>query len=234
MVIGTAMHDLSHLKNLNVLYVDDDIEACQTLGKTLAYYFGRVHTATSAPEAMAIFEQGECHLLLVDYDMPEINGAEFLREIRKINSRIPAVIISAYDDKEKLFNAIELQLINYLVKPYSLVELKSVFRKVLKHIDQTGGLQKALSDDVIYSFTTKQLIHGERTLSLPPSEFKILEMLIINEGKLIPYEALMGVISHNCTHKSLVNQVHKLKKKLGIDVIQNVKDLGYLYSKKTV
>lgn len=228
------MHDLSHLKNLNVLYVDDDFEACRTLGKILEYFFKSVYIATSAPEAMAIFEQGQCHLLLVDYDMPQINGAEFLREIRKSNSRIPAVIISAYDDKEKLFNAIELQLINYLVKPYSLVELKAVFRKVLKHIDQTGGLQKTLSDDVVYSFTTKQLTHGDRIVPLPPSEFKILEMLLTNEGKLIPYEALMGVISQNCTHKSLVNQVHKLKKKLGIDVIQNVKDLGYLYSKKTV
>ena len=227
------MKGLAPLKNLNVLYVDDDLEACQTLGKILEYYFGSVFTATGAAEAMAIYEQGQCHLLLVDYDMPEINGAEFLRDIRKSNSHIPAVIISAYDDKEKLYNAIDLQLINYLVKPYSLVELKAVFHKVLKHIERAGVLEKALSDDLVYSFTAKQLKRGERTISLPPSEFKVLEKLLNNEEKLVTYETLMMTISEECTHKSLVNQVHKLKKKLGVDVIHNVRDIGYLYSKKT-
>ena len=118
------MKDLAQFKNLNVLYVDDDPMACEKLEKILKYYFANVYTANCATSAMERYKKGRCNLLLVDYDMPLINGAEFLKEIRKTNSDIPAVIISSYDDKEKLFNAIELQLVSYLVKPYSIDELK--------------------------------------------------------------------------------------------------------------
>ncbi|WP_130536803.1 response regulator transcription factor [Thiomicrorhabdus indica] len=226
------MKDLTQLKNLNVLYVDDDPQACEKLGKILRYYFGAVYTATSASDAMDIFQQGKCHVLLVDYDMPIMNGADFLKEVRKVNSQIPAVIISSYDDKEKLFNAIELQLVNYLVKPYSLDQLKSLFHKVLDWIEDKGGLEKRLSDELVYSYSTKKLINKGAIITLAPSEFKILEMLLNNENRLVCYENLMDLIGDDCTHKSLVNQVHKLKKKLGIDIIQNVKDFGYLYSQK--
>lgn len=228
------MKNLSKLKNLNVLYVDDDPQACEKLSKILRYYFAKVYTATSAHEAMNIFEQGKCHLLLVDYDMPIMNGADFLKEVRNVNAQIPAVIISSYDDKEKLFNAIELQLINYLVKPYSLDQLKALFHKVLDWIEQKGGLEKRLNDEIVYSYSTKKLINKGKVITLAPSEFKILEMLLNNENKLVCYERLMNLIGDDCTHKSLVNQVHKLKKKLGIDIIQNVKDFGYLYSQKVL
>lgn len=225
------MRDLTQFKNLNVLYVDDDIDACEKLAKILKYYFANVYTATSAADAREIYKKGRINLLLVDYDMPIMNGAEFLQEIRETNSLIPAVIISSYDDKEKLFSAIELQLISYLVKPYSIDELKEVLDKVLYWMKDKGLLETQLAHHISYNYTTKKISNNTKEIVLAPSEFKILEILLRNEKQLISYDQLMDVIGETCTHKSLVNQIHKLKKKLGIDIIKNVKDLGYILSK---
>ncbi len=230
-MIKFIMKDLSQFKNLNVLYVDDDPLACAKLEKILLYYFSKVYLANSASEAMEIYKKGRCNLLLVDYDMPIMNGADFLREIRRVNSEIPAVIISSYDDKEKLFNAIELQLVSYLVKPYSMDELKEVFYKVLDWMEDKGLLEKVLAENIIYSYSTKKIYNNKKEIVLSPSEFKIFEVLLGNEKQLVSYDELMDTIGENCTHKSLVNQMHKLKKKLGIDIIKNVKDLGYILSR---
>jgi len=225
------MKDLSQFKNLNVLYVDDDPLACEKLEKILKYYFANVYIANSAMEAMEIYKKGHCNLLLVDYDMPIMNGADFLREIRKSNTQIPAVILSSYDDKEKLFNAMELQLITYLVKPYGVDDLKEVFYKTLNWITSKGLLEKEICNGMVYSFSTKIIYHNEKEIVLSPSEFKILEVLLNNENQLIHYEYLMEAIGEKCTHKSLVNQMHKLKKKMGVDIIKNIKDFGYILTK---
>lgn len=226
------MKELSQFKNLNVLYVDDDPNACDKLKKILMYYFANVYIANSASEAMDIYKKGRCNLLLVDYDMPIMNGADFLKEIRKTNNNIPAVIISSYDDKEKLFNAIELQLITYLVKPYDMDELKEVFYKVIEWIEKKGLLEKRLCEKIIYSYSTKNIYNNGKEIVLSPSEFKILEILLNNENKLINYDLLINAIGQNCTHKSLINQMHKLKKKMNVDIIKNIKDFGYILTKK--
>lgn len=226
------MKDLSPFKNLNALYIDDDPYACEKLEKILKYFFAKVYTANCAKEATEIYKKGKCHLLLVDYDMPIINGADFLHKIRKTNSKIPAVIISSYDDKEKLFKAIELQLVSYLVKPYEINELKEVLYKVLDWIEEKGLLEKELSYGKTYNFSTKKIYDNGKEIALSPSEFKILEILLNNENQLISYELLINTIGENCTHKSLVNQMHKLKKKIELDIIKNIKDFGYILTRK--
>lgn len=226
------MKDLNLLKQLNILYVDDDKEACEKLKDILKYYFAEVQTANSASQAMDIYKKGRCNLLLVDYDMPIMNGYEFLLEIRKENHKIPAVIISSYDDKEKLFNAMKLELVDYLVKPYSLDELKKLFRLVLVWMERKGTLEVVLADGVTYNYLQKKLIVNGKNVTLTPSEFKILENLILNENRLVPYDTLIDIIGLESNIKSLINQVYKLKKKLGIDIIKNIKDLGYMLSRR--
>lgn len=226
------MKDLTLFKNLNVLYVDDDPAACKKLEQILKYYFANVFIANSASEAIDIYQKGRCNILLVDYDMPIMNGAQFLRDIRKLNSKIPAVIISSYDDKEKLFDAIELQLVSYLVKPYSMDELKEVFYKVLDWIDNKGLLEKTLTNKMIYNYSTKKIYQNNQVIALSPSEFKILETMLNKEHQLVSYELLMDIVGQSCTHKSLVNQMHKLKKKLDADIIKNIKDFGYILTQK--
>jgi len=222
------MNDLKILKNLNVLYVDDDSEACQSIGTVLEYYFANVYIAKNGFEALDIYKQKSCNVLLVDYDMPMMNGYEFLKEVRIENSLIPAVIISSYDDKDKLFNAIKLELVEYLIKPFDHSELKVLFRNILAWMEKKSLLEYRLSDDCIYILTTKQIIVDNKNIDLTSSEYKILEYLLFNENRLIPYDTLIDLNSDDSNHKSLVSQIYKIKKKIGVDIIKNVKNEGYI------
>jgi len=222
------MNDLKILKTLNVLYVDDDSEACQSIGTVLEYYFANVYIAKNGFEALDIYKQKSCNVLLVDYDMPMMNGYEFLKEVRIENSLIPAVIISSYDDKDKLFNAIKLELVEYLIKPFDHSELKVLFRNILAWMEKRSLLEYRLSDDCIYSLTTKQIIVDNKNIDLTSSEYKILEYLLFNENRLIPYDTLIDLNSDDSNHKSLVSQIYKIKKKIGVDIIKNVKNEGYI------
>ncbi|MCV6608478.1 MAG: response regulator [Campylobacterales bacterium] len=221
------MKSLDLLKQLTVLYVDDDLEARQRLEKILNYYFKKVYIAKSAKEALEIYKTGRINILLVDYDMPVTNGYEFLLEIRKEDSLIPAAIISSYDDKEKLFNAMKLELVDYLVKPYDTDELKKLFRMCLDWMERKGLLEVALGEDVTYSFVTKKIKVGKIEKSLTPSELKIFEHLLRNEGRVVYYDELISLIGEESTQRSLISQMSKLKKKLYVDIIVNLKDLGY-------
>lgn len=222
------MNDLKILKTLNVLYVDDDNEACESIGTVLKYYFNNVYIAKNGFEALDIYKERRCNVLLVDYDMPMMNGYEFLKEVRQENSLIPAVIISSYDDKDKLFNAIKLELVEYLVKPFEHSELKALFKNILLWMEKKSLLSYHLSNSCIYSLTTKQIIKDDKKIDLTSSEYKILEYLLFNENRLIPYDTLIELNSENSNHKSLVSQIYKIKKKIAVDIIKNVKSEGYI------
>lgn len=222
------MYDLKILKNLNVLYVDDDAAACESIGAVLEYYFNNVYIAKNGFEALQVYKNKSCNLLLVDYDMPIMNGYDFLLEVRKENSLIPAVIISSYDDKEKLFNAIKLELVEYLVKPFEHSDLKKLFKNVLIWMEKKSLLEYHLGDNSIYSITTKQVINNNQTIDFTLSEHKILEYLLANENRLIPYDNLIELNSDESNQKSLVSQIYKIKKKIGVDIIKNVKNEGYI------
>jgi two-component system, OmpR family, response regulator len=223
-----TMNDLKILKNLNVLYVDDDIEACESIGTVLQYYFNNVYIAKNGFEALDVYKKKSCNVLLVDYDMPIMNGYEFLKEVRNENSLIPAVIISSYDDKDKLFNAIKLELVEYLVKPFEHNELKELFHNILEWMKKKSLLEYQLGDNCIYSLTTKQISNNNKNIDLTSSEYKILEYLLFNENILIPYDTLIDLNSDDSNQNSLVSQIYKIKKKIGVDIIKNVKNEGYI------
>lgn len=225
------MNDLKILKTLNVLYVDDDDQACETIGNTLKYYFNNVYIAKNGFEALEIYKKKSCNVLLVDYDMPIMNGYEFLQEVRAENSLIPAVIISSYDDKDKLFNAIKLELVEYLVKPFEHSELKELFKNILAWMEKKSLLEINLSQNSSYSFITKQIITDKKVLDLTSAEYKILEYLIFNENRLIFYQELIDQNSDDSNQKSLVSQIYKIKKKIGVDIIKNVKNEGYIFKR---
>ena len=187
-----------------------------------------MYIAKNGFEALEVYKQKSCNVLLVDYDMPMMNGYEFLKEVREKNSFIPAVIISSYDDKDKLFNAIKLGLVDYLVKPFDHSELKKIFHNILEWMKKRSLLEYSLGENCIYSLMTKQIINDGKTIDLTSSEYKILEYLLFNENRLIPYDTLIDLNSDDSNHKSLVSQIYKIKKKIGVDIIKNVKNEGYI------
>lgn len=224
------MKEFEELKELNVLYVDDDAEACNSLKQILSYYFKGVFIGSNGLEALEIYDKENCHLLIVDYDMPLMNGYEFLVKIREMDDNIGAFIISSYDDKVKLKNAIRLNLLDYLVKPYELYELKEILRLFINHTKKYSLLKYSISENCYYDISKKKIILKENSYALTSYEVKIFEYLLKNKSRIVKYEELLYSIN-STNHKSLISIIHKVNKKFDQKVIENIKDIGYKLSR---
>lgn len=220
---------INNLKQLNVLYVDDDLVACKNMKKTLSYFFKEVFCEHNGLNALDTYKKESIHLLLVDYDMPLMNGAEFLKEIRQLNNSIPAVIISSYSDKEKLLSAIKLNLVSYLVKPLEFSELKKVLAECVEWLKKYNLLKIELKDCCYYDIASKSLYKDEELVTAFTNyESKIFEYLLKNKNKVISFDDIFYVLdSDDANKKSLTSIVYKINKKLPQPLIRNIKEVGY-------
>ena len=96
--------------------------------------------------------------------MPIMNGYEFLQIIREKDDEISAMIISSYDDKVKLKNAIGLNLLEYIVKPYGLDELKDVLNKFVKSLEKKELLRYYVTETLFYK---RLLLMTQKSINLP-------------------------------------------------------------------
>jgi len=219
---------INNLKELNVLYIDDDKVACKHMETTLSYFFKEVFIEHNGLNALNTYQKESVHLLLVDYDMPIMNGLSFLQEIRKLNNTIPAVIISSYNDKEKLLKAIKLNLVAYLVKPLEFSDLKDVLEECALWMDKHGLLKVNISKDCVYDYSTKTIRTKDVHVALTSYEYKIFEFLLTNKNKVVTFEEIFYILDNDDTNKkSLTSLVYKINKKLSSPIIKNIKDVGY-------
>lgn len=222
------MKELDILKNLTVLYMDDDKEACKSLQQILQYYFKEVFIAFNGVEALEVFEKKECHFLIVDYDMPLMDGYAFLSRVREVDEEIPAIIMSSYDDKVKLKNAITLNLIDYIMKPYELEELQEVLKKLAIKIEKNSLYKVDIANECFYDKALKQIIKNNEIQVLTSYEIKVFEYLLGYQNKVVNYDRLLDILD-STSQKSLISIIYKINSKLPSKLIQNVKDIGYIF-----
>ncbi len=114
------------LANIYALIVDDDIDGCEMLRRTLAGYGARVEVATSAREALERLEALRPDILISDIGMPEMDGYEFMREVRSRGIPLPAVALTAFARTEDRVRALRAGYNTHVAKPLEPMELVAV------------------------------------------------------------------------------------------------------------
>ncbi len=131
--------DESFLKNLNILYVEDELEIIELVEKRFASKFNKFISITSAEEAIEIYKSNSIDLILTDYILPGMNGMEFAKEILKIRGKVPIILITGYVDMQFLVEAINMGITQFVAKPIQFKLLKNSINNavesvVLEHI----------------------------------------------------------------------------------------------------
>ena len=117
-----------------MLYVDDDDEACQSIGTVLKYYFNNVYIAKNGFEALEIYKGKSCNVLLVDYDMPMMNGFEFLKNLRASGSKTTVIINSNLSQNSEVKKSFELGANEYLRKSdYTVFKLVDKVKEIVEN-----------------------------------------------------------------------------------------------------
>ncbi|MGM0622733.1 MAG: response regulator transcription factor [Campylobacterota bacterium] len=216
------------LKNLNILYAEDDKNIRQSTDKTLSLLFNHVYTACNGQEALEYFNNETIHIVLLDYVMPKLDGYKVAKAIRQKNKKIPIIISSGYSDKEKLLNAIELNLVKYIVKPLQYDQLSKTLQTSVNILKDNAMLSIPLSHGLSYDYVKKSLYSEDLAIPLTKYEIRFLELLIENKEKILDKELLKeAVYGSSIEQNTLRNMVYRLRKKVGVEFIQTVKDLGY-------
>ena len=151
-----------------------------------------------AASALKIFNAGQFDICLIDVMMPDIDGFTLIQELRKIDSSIPVVFLTAKNEKEDKIKGFKLGADDYITKPFSTEELALRIEAILRRTKGYKREEKNLYQERIYKFgdfvfnySAMQLIHPEKTRTLTRKEAELLKLLCEHQNKLIPREIIL-------------------------------------------
>lgn len=157
--------------NLTLLYVEDNKGLQQQASKVFKKIFKKVITADSGESAYKLFKEHQPEVVITDINMGRLSGLELSRMIKKINPFVKIIITSAFDDKDYLFEAIDVNVSKYLKKPITITDLTNAITKVVDELEfeKNGNLFEHYVKDVFQ--------HQDSLLVLIKKE----EVLIVNK-----------------------------------------------------
>lgn len=157
--------NLENLKYLSILYDDDEIlrNSTQNILSTL---FKNVFVAKDGERAIKIYDTNNINILMLNIKMKNMSGIDVAKYIRAIDSKIPIFLVSSYTDVEDMLDAIKLDLVDYLKKPFSFEEVLNTLIRCLSKIDSKYLIKNNLGENAFYDFLSKQLISNGEYITL--------------------------------------------------------------------
>lgn len=205
------------MKKYNLLYVEDDIETIDDVVYFIKEKFKKIYIANDGKEALELFNTNDIDLLLLDINIPHINGLQLTEIIRKKNSQIPILFLTAYSEKDKLLKAIDLQIHGYILKPLNITELTTSLQKIIDLLDQKNEDKEIISFDNDFYWNTRleELNYLNKKISLTKNETFFIKIMLDNKFKPLSFNEIKERIFDNYDIKdnSIVQLVARLKKK---------------------
>ena len=125
---------LEYSKNMNLLYVEDNAENRESTSNVLSIIFANIIIAVDGQDGLNKFKENNIDLIITDINMPNLNGIEMIKEIKKIDRNCDFIFLSANDDRKILLECIPLQANGFLVKPLDFEELISLIEEIIEKI----------------------------------------------------------------------------------------------------
>ncbi len=133
----------SELK-IKVLYVEDNEVVREGTAELLKEFFYTVETASNGLEGLEKFKKDKFDIVITDINMPKMNGIEMIKEIKKLDKRIPIIVITAFSDFKYIAECIKIGVYGYILKPIDINQLLEVISTVLEKIKLRKERDKAL------------------------------------------------------------------------------------------
>jgi len=221
------------LKEFSILYAEDDLAVQGSVVEYLSRYFKEVHVANDGKEALKLYKNIKADVLLLDIDMPYLDGLSFAKIVRETNNEIPIVMITAFTDTDKLLKATELNLSKYLVKPVEPKAFKEVLEKVTEILQSQRKDYVKLKENFSWKKESKELFNDSTVVELSTKEQILLGLLAKKKGEAVLFTDIMALVWEDdfdaeISIESVKFQVSMLRKKLPKDSIKNVYGKGYV------
>jgi two-component system OmpR family response regulator len=215
---------------MRLLLVEDDHMIGETVVDVLRAEHFAVDWIKDGVSAQAVLRTQAYDLLLLDLALPGKDGLEVLRSLRAARSRIPVLVATARDSVEQRIAGLDAGADDYVLKPYDLGELLARVRALLR---RAAGRAEPVYEHkgVTINPATREVTVNGRPVLLSSREWAVLEPLIARPGAVLSraqLEAKIFGFDDSIASNAVEVYVHGLRKKLGSNLIQNVRGLGYL------
>jgi DNA-binding response OmpR family regulator len=180
--------------NVTILVVDDEPRMVQFITMNLELEAFRVVSAFDGYQALEKMTRELPDLVVLDIMMPDMDGFETLRKIRKV-SAVPVIFLSAKGEEFDRVKGLDLGADDYIAKPFSPRELVSRIRAVLRRLEPVApalGLPVKVDDDLCINFEQRKVIVRGQEVRLRPTEYRLLYQLVTNAGRLLTHETLLS------------------------------------------
>jgi len=219
-----------------LLLLEDDMALNETVVdyfESLDYLVVPVYDGNSALDA--IYENN-FDLLLLDVNVPDINGFEILKSIREQEITTPAIFITSLNSMSDLENGYDSGCDDYIRKPFALKELKLRVETILKRDFFHSNSTKIEIDASIYYDSANDLlsVDGDE-IQLKNKDAKLLKLFLQNKDTLVTHETIYSTLwdyGEDISESALRTYVKNLRKYLGKEKIVSIKKLGYRFTTK--
>ena len=212
---------------MNILVVEDDQSIREGIAAFLSEFGYTMVEAKDGQEALLKFNK-ELHLVILDIQIPFVNGLEVLKEIRK-QSKLPVLILTAFSDEEYKIEAFTSLADGYMEKPFSLPLLKARIDSLIQK--SYGQTDKFLYKNVEVDFSGYSAKVDGKSVDMNAKEVEILKYLFENEGQALTREQILDHVwkeTEEIPFDRVIDvYIKELRKKLKLDCIFTIRNVGY-------
>lgn len=220
----------------SILIVEDDMDIQELLREVLKEVGYEVDGASDGIEAMALFAKAGYDLILLDIMLPKLDGFGVCELIRK-QSQVPIIMLTALGGEEEQIKGLDLQVDDYITKPFSVPVL---IRKIAAVLRRSGRMLEEEHQTIVYRNLVLDLdnytaVVDGTVYELTPREFEVLRELLFHQGRIMTRQNLLDRLwryDFYGDERVVDTHIKNLRKKLGIDFIQTVRGVGYRIDKE--
>jgi two-component system KDP operon response regulator KdpE len=179
-----------------ILVVDDESQITRVLRHSLTAHRYDVRTAADGVSGLDTFRDWHPDLIITDLQMPEVDGLEFCREIRK-TSNVPIIVLSVRGEERTKVEALDAGADDYVTKPFGIDELLARIRAALRRRPEAGASaepERLAEGDFVIDMATHEISVAGKPVHLTPKEFDLLVFLFRNRGKVVTHRAILSAV----------------------------------------
>ena len=217
---------------MKIVVVEDDKTLREGISEYLSEFGYIVMEAKDGSEAISKFNN-DINLIILDIQIPFINGLDVLKEIRK-KSKVPVLMLTAFSDEEFKIEAFTNLADGYVEKPFSLPVLKARIDSLIKK--NFGEIEKFEYKNIDVNFTSYTAKINDEDIDINAKELEILKCLLDNEGQVLTRMQIIDNVwkeTEEVPYDRVIDvYIKELRKKLELDCIITIRNVGYKLERK--